>query len=115
MTGRYGLIYRQDKNVFFHTISRMDVRSSSTSFSGYPGSKVAGKVKLSDHLAPCRDEIKKMFFLIPTPASFFKLGFFFPAVTLLFRRYTIITLTGTTVTLAEIFVIFFSPSGKTAG
>ena len=77
MTGRYGLIYRQDKNVFFHTISRMDVRSSSTSFSGYPGSKVAGKVKLSDHLAPCRDEIKKMFFLIPTPASFFKLGFFF--------------------------------------
>ena len=113
MTGGYGLIDQQDKNLFFHTISRLDLRPSSTTFSNYPGSKVTGNVKLIDHLAPCTEEIKKILF-ISTPASVFKLGNLFPALTLLFRRYTIITLTGTTVTLADIFVIFFSSSGKIA-
>jgi hypothetical protein len=112
VTGGYGLIDQQDKNLFFHTISRLDLRPSSTIFSDYPGSKVTGNVKLIDLLAPCREKIKKFF--IPILVSFFKLGNLFPALTLLFRRYTIITLTGTTVTLAEIFVIFFSPSGKIA-
>jgi len=49
----------------------MDILPSNNSFSDYPGSKVAGKVKLSDHLAPCKDKVKKVFFLIPAPASVF--------------------------------------------
>jgi hypothetical protein len=114
VTGGYGLIDRQDKNLFFHTVCRLDLRPSSISFSDYSGSKAAGNVTLSDHLVPCTDDIKKVFF-IPSRASVFKLGNLFPALTLLFRRYTIITSTGTTVTLAEIFVIFFSPSGKIVG
>ena len=76
VTGRY----RQGKNVFFHTISRMDVRPYSTSFSDYPASKVAGKVKLSDHLAPCRDEMKKIVFLDTHSGKLLQTGnFFFPS------------------------------------